>query len=80
LPATRVQLESYGVTFPNRRNFTSSTRFCLSPNSPEEDEKQLCMAKQLSHGPIPFDTGNGDNAEQTKEAANILLSFKSSKE
>ena len=77
-PQTRFRLESYGVTFPNRRNFTSSTRFCLSPNSPEEEEEQLCMAKQLSLGSIPFD--NGDNAEQTKEAANILLSFKSSKE
>ena len=31
------------------------------------------MAKQLSLGSIPFD--NGDNIEQTKEAANIVLSF-----
>ena len=36
------------------------------------------MAKQLSIGSIPF--YNGDNTEQTKEVANILLSFKSSKE
>ena len=75
---TRVRLESYGVTFPDRRNFTSSTSFCLSPNTAEEEEEQLCMAKQLSLGSIPFD--NGDNTEQTKEVANILLSFKSSKE
>lgn len=44
----------------------------------EEEEEQLCMARQLSLGSIPFD--NGDNTEQTKEAANILLSFKSSKD
>ena len=75
---TRVRLESYGVTFPDRRDFTSSTSFCLSPNTAEEEEEQLCMAKQLSLGSIPFD--NGDNTEQTKEVANILLSFKSSKE
>ena len=25
---TRVRLESYGVTFPDRQNFTSSTSFC----------------------------------------------------
>ena len=75
---TRVRLESYGVTFPDRRNFTSSTSFCLSPSTAEEEEEQLCMAKQLSLGSIPFD--NGDNTEQTKEVANILLSFKSSKE
>ena len=75
---TRVRLESYGVTFPDRRNFTSSTSFCPSPNTPEEEEEQLCMARQLSLGSIPF--SNGDNTEQTKEAANILLSFKSSKE
>ena len=73
---TRVRIESYGVTFPDRRNFTSSTSFCLSPNTAEEEEEQLCVAKQLSLGFIPFD--NGDNTEQTKEAANILLSFKSS--
>ena len=30
---TRVRLESYGVTFPDGRNFTSSTSFCLSPNT-----------------------------------------------
>ena len=75
---TRVRLESYGVTFPDRRDFTSSTSFCLSPSTAEEEEEQLCMAKQLSLGSIPFD--NGDNTEQTKEVANILLSFKSSKE
>ena len=75
---TRVRLESYGVTFPDRRNFTSSTSFCLSPSTAEEEKEQLCMAKQLSLGSIPFD--NGDNTEQTKEVANILLSFKSSKE
>ena len=73
---TRVRIESYGVTFPDRRNFTSSTSFCLSPNTAEEEEEQLCVAKQLSLGFIPFD--NGENTEQTKEAANILLSFKSS--
>ena len=73
---TRVRIESYGVTFPDRRNFTSSNSFCLSPNTAEEEEEQLCVAKQLSLGFIPFD--NGDNTEQTKEAANILLSFKSS--
>ena len=73
---TKVRIESYGVTFPDRRNFTSSTSFCLSPNTAEEEEEQLCVAKQLSLGFIPFD--NGDNTEQTKEAANILLSFKSS--
>ena len=56
---TRVRLESYGVTFPDRRNFTSSTSFCLSPSTAEEEEEQLCMAKQLSLGSIPFD--NGDN-------------------
>ena len=38
---TRVRLESYGVTFPYRRNFTSSTSFCLSPNTAEEEEEQL---------------------------------------
>ena len=76
---TRVRLESlYGVTFPDRRNFTSSTSFCFSPNTAEEEEEQLCMAKQLSLGSIPF--VNGDNTEQTKEVANILLSFKSSNE
>ena len=75
---TRVQLESYSVTFPDRRNFTSSTSFCLSPNTAEEEEEQLSMAKQLSLGSIPFDSG--DNTEQTKEVANILLSFKSSNE
>ena len=48
----RVRLESYGVTFPDRRNFTSSTSFY---SSPEEEEEQLCMAKQLSLGSIPFD-------------------------
>jgi hypothetical protein len=67
-----------GVTFPDRRNFTSSTSFCFSPNTPEEEEEQLCMAKQLSLGSIPFD--NGDNTEQTTEAANILLFLKFSKE
>ena len=75
---TRVRLESYGVTFPDRRDFTSSASFCLSPSTAEEEEEQLCMAKQLSLGSITFD--NGDNTEQTKEVANILLSFKSSKE
>ena len=75
---TRVRMESYGVTFPDRRNFTGSTSFCLSPNTAEAEEEQLCVAKQLSLGSIPFD--NGDNTEQTKEAANILLSFKSSEE
>ena len=35
-------------------------------NTPEEEQEQLCMAKQLSLGSIPFD--NGDNTEQTKEA------------
>ena len=64
--------------FPDRRDFTSSTSFCLSPSTAEEEEEQLCMAKQLSLGSIPFD--NGDNTEQTKEVANILLSLKSSKE
>ena len=39
---------------------------------PVEEEEQLCMVKQLSLGSIPFD--NGDNTEQTKETANILLS------
>ena len=75
---TRVRLESYGVTFPDRRNFTSSTSFCLSPNTAEKEEEQLWMAKQLSLGSMPFD--NGDNTEQTKEVTDILLSFKSSKE
>ena len=75
---TRVWLKSYGVTFPDRRDFTSSTSFCLSPNTTEEEEEQLCMAKQLSLGSIPFDSG--DNTEHTKEVAKILLSFKSSKE
>ncbi|CAH3035660.1 unnamed protein product, partial [Porites lobata] len=42
---TRVRLESYGVTFPDGRNFTSSTSFCLSPSTAEEEEEQLCMAK-----------------------------------
>jgi len=77
---TRVRLESYGVTFPDRRKSTSSTTFCLSPNTPEEEEEQLYMAKQLSLGSVPSGAGNGDHTEQTKEAANILLSFKSSKE
>ena len=72
---TRVRLESYGVTFPDRRNFTSSTSFCLLPITAEEEKEQLYMAKQLSLGSIPFD--NGDNTEQTKEVANILLSLKS---
>ena len=75
---TRVRLESYGVTFPDRRNFTSSTSFCLSPNTAEKEEEKLWMAKQLSLGSMPFD--NGDNTEQTKEVTDILLSFKSSKE
>ena len=75
---TRVRLESYGVTFPDRRNFTSSTSFCLSPNTAQEEEEQVCMAKQLPLGSIQFD--NGDNTEQTKKEANILLFFKSSKE
>ena len=75
---TRVQLESYGVTFPDQRNFTSSFSFWLSPNTAEEEEEQLCMAKQLSLGSIPFN--NGDYTEQAKEVANILLSCKSSKE
>ena len=52
---TRVRMESYGVTFPDRRNFTSSTSFCLSPNTAEEEEQQLCVAKQLFLGSIPFD-------------------------
>jgi len=77
---TRAWLESYGVIFPDRQNFTSATTFCLSPNTPEEEEEQLYMAKQLSLGSIPSGAGNGDHTEQTKEAANILLSFKSSKE
>jgi len=72
---TRVRLESYGVTFPDRRKSTSSTTFCLSPNTPEEEEEQLYMAKQLSLGSVPSGAGNGANTEQTKEAANILLSF-----
>ena len=38
---TRVRLESYGVTFPDRRNFTSSTSFCLSPNTAEKEEEKL---------------------------------------
>lgn len=67
---TRVWLESYGVSFPDQQNLTSSTCFCLSPNTPEEEEEQLCMAKQLSLSSVPF------NTEQTKEAANILLFFK----
>ena len=75
---TRVRLESYGVTFPDGRNFTSSTSFCMSLSTAEEEEEQLCMAKELSPGSIPFD--NGDNTEQTKKEANILLFFKSSKE
>ena len=50
----------------------------MSPSTAEEEEEQLCMAKELSLGSIPFD--NGDNTEQTEEVANILLSFKSSKE
>ena len=75
---TRVRLESYSAAHPDRRNFISSTSFCLSPNTAEKEEEQLCMAKQLSIGSIPF--YNGDNTEQTKEVANILLSFKSSKE
>jgi len=75
---TRVRLESYTVTFPDRRNFTSSTSFCLSPNTAQEEEEQVCMAKQLPLGSIQFD--NGDNTEQTKKEANILLFFKSSKE
>ena len=74
---TRVWLESTGITFPDRRNSTSSTGFWLSPNTPEEEEEQLCIAKQLSLGCTPI--GNGDHTEQTKEASNILLSFKSSK-
>ena len=75
-PQTRVRLESYDVTFPYRRtDFTSSTRFCLSPNTPGEEEEQLSMAKQLclGVGSIPFD--DGDNAKKAKEAANTLLSF-----
>ena len=75
---TRVSLESSGITFLDRRNSTSSTGFWLSPNTPEEEEELLCMAKQLSLGCTPV--GNGDHTEQTKGAANILLSFKSSKE
>ena len=73
---TRVRLESYSVNFPDRQNFTRSTSFCLSPSTAEEE--QLCMVQQLSLGSIPFD--NGDNTEQTKEVANILLSFKCSNE
>ena len=42
---TRVRLESSGITFPDRRNSTSSTGFWLSPNTPDEEEEQLCMAK-----------------------------------
>ena len=61
---TRVRLESYGVTFPDRRNFTSSSSFCLSPNTAEEEEEQLCMAKQLSLGSITFYIG--DYTEQRK--------------
>ena len=75
---TRVRLESYSVTIPDRRNFTSSTSFCLSPNTAQEEEEQVCMAKQLPLGSIQFD--NGDNTEQTKKEANILLFLKSSKE
>ena len=75
---TRVRLECYSVTFSDRRNFTSSTSFWLSPNTAQEEEEQVCMAKQLPLGSIQFD--NGDNTEQTKKEANILLSFKSSKE
>ena len=46
--AERVRLEeSYGVTFPDR-NFTSSTSFCLSPNTAEKEEEQLCIVRQLS--------------------------------
>ena len=75
---TRVWLESYVVTFPDRRNFTSSTSFWLSPNTAEEEDEQFSMAKQLSLGSLLFD--NGDYTEQTKEVANILLSFKSFKE
>ena len=33
--------------------------FCLSRNTPEEEEEQLCMAKQLSLGSIPSDNGRG---------------------
>ena len=51
---------------------------CRQIHAAKEEEEPLCMAKQLSLGSIPFD--NGDNTEQTKEVANILLSFKSSKE
>ena len=31
--------------------------FCLLWNTPEEEEEQLCMAKQLSLGSIPSDNG-----------------------
>ena len=51
---------------------------CRQIHAAKEEEEPLCMAKQLSLGSIPFD--NGDNTEQTKEATNILLSFKSSEE
>lgn len=51
--AERVRLESYGVTFPDR-NFTSSTSFCLSPNTAEKEEEQLCIVRQLSLVSILF--------------------------
>ena len=74
-PQIRVRLQSYGVTFPDRRNFTSSTRFCLSPNTPGEEEEQLSMAKQLCLGVGSISFDDGDNAKKAKEAANTLLSF-----
>ena len=74
---TRLRLESYGITFLDRRFSISSTGFWFSPNTPEEEEEQLCMAKQLSLGCTPV--GNGDHTEQTKEAANIFLALKCSK-
>ncbi|KAL9977379.1 hypothetical protein ACROYT_G014772 [Oculina patagonica] len=58
----------------------SLTTFYLSPSTPEEEEKQLYMAKKLSLSSLSSDASNGDHTEQTHEAANILLSFKSAKE
>ena len=39
---TRVWLESYVVTFPDRRNFTSSTSFWLSPNHEDPHTTFFC--------------------------------------
>ena len=72
---TRVRLESSGITFPDRRNTTSSTSFWLSPNTPEEEEEQLCVAKQLSLGCTPIGNGQYFAVLQVFKEMNETLIF-----